>query len=247
MRVLHPGHDHDRDGPARQQPGSDGGARSATRSRGTTAAAPDTRTSSPPFRRLPRLSDPLPPPSEARPPWRPSSAPASSGGRTPGSSPGAATYTDDVKLPGLTYAAILRSPYAHARITSIDVSAREALARRDRGLHRRRHQGPGGPGALRLERAQLRSQGAAAPAAGPRQGALRRRRRRDGRGESPRRRARRDRPHRRGLRAARRGASIPRRWPAAARRSSTTTCPGTSPSPGWWPAATRTRHSGARR
>ena len=36
---------------------------------------------------------------------------------------GAATYVDDVKLPGLTYAAILRSPYAHARITSIDVSA----------------------------------------------------------------------------------------------------------------------------
>jgi hypothetical protein len=30
---------------------------------------------------------------------------------------GAATYVDDVKLPGLTYAAILRSPYAHARIT----------------------------------------------------------------------------------------------------------------------------------
>jgi aerobic carbon-monoxide dehydrogenase large subunit len=36
---------------------------------------------------------------------------------------GAATYVDDVKLPGLTYAAILRSPYAHARIASIDVSA----------------------------------------------------------------------------------------------------------------------------
>ncbi len=36
---------------------------------------------------------------------------------------GAATYTDDVKLPGLTYAAILRSPYAHAQITRIDVSA----------------------------------------------------------------------------------------------------------------------------
>jgi carbon-monoxide dehydrogenase large subunit len=35
---------------------------------------------------------------------------------------GAATYTDDVKLPGLTYAAILRSPYAHARITAIDVT-----------------------------------------------------------------------------------------------------------------------------
>jgi carbon-monoxide dehydrogenase large subunit len=35
---------------------------------------------------------------------------------------GAATYTDDVKLPGLTYAAILRSPYAHARIKRVDVS-----------------------------------------------------------------------------------------------------------------------------
>ena len=36
---------------------------------------------------------------------------------------GAATYTDDVKLPGLTYAAFLRSPYAHARLTQVDVSA----------------------------------------------------------------------------------------------------------------------------
>ena len=39
---------------------------------------------------------------------------------------GAATYTDDVKLPGLAYAAILRSPYAHARITRIDTSAAKA-------------------------------------------------------------------------------------------------------------------------
>ncbi|MGH7526689.1 MAG: xanthine dehydrogenase family protein molybdopterin-binding subunit, partial [Gemmatimonadales bacterium] len=40
---------------------------------------------------------------------------------------GTATYTDDVKLPGLTYAAILRSPYAHARITAVDVAeARKA-------------------------------------------------------------------------------------------------------------------------
>ncbi|MGI9041050.1 MAG: xanthine dehydrogenase family protein molybdopterin-binding subunit [Gemmatimonadales bacterium] len=35
---------------------------------------------------------------------------------------GTATYTDDVKLPGLTYAAIVRSPYAHARITGVEVS-----------------------------------------------------------------------------------------------------------------------------
>ena len=43
---------------------------------------------------------------------------------------GSATYTDDVKLPGLTYAAILRSPYAHARITRIDPTA----ARRSPGV-----------------------------------------------------------------------------------------------------------------
>ncbi len=36
---------------------------------------------------------------------------------------GAATYVDDVKLPGLTYAAIHRSPYAHAKITRVDVDA----------------------------------------------------------------------------------------------------------------------------
>ncbi|HEU4648002.1 MAG TPA: molybdopterin cofactor-binding domain-containing protein [Gemmatimonadales bacterium] len=39
---------------------------------------------------------------------------------------GAATYVDDVKLPGLTYAAILRSPYAHATISKIDVAAAKA-------------------------------------------------------------------------------------------------------------------------
>src|SRR5712691_6319374 len=38
---------------------------------------------------------------------------------------GAATYTDDLKLSGLTYAAFLRSPYAHARITRIDISEAE--------------------------------------------------------------------------------------------------------------------------
>ena len=36
---------------------------------------------------------------------------------------GQASYTADIKLPGMTYAAILRSPHAHARITSIDTSA----------------------------------------------------------------------------------------------------------------------------
>jgi carbon-monoxide dehydrogenase large subunit len=39
---------------------------------------------------------------------------------------GHGTYVDDVKLPGMLYGAILRSPYAHARILSIDTSAAEA-------------------------------------------------------------------------------------------------------------------------
>src|SRR6186713_1585793 len=40
---------------------------------------------------------------------------------------GVARYTYDVQLPGMTYAAILRSPHAHARIQSIDTAAAAAL------------------------------------------------------------------------------------------------------------------------
>src|SRR5712671_3788740 len=39
---------------------------------------------------------------------------------------GRGNYTDDLKLAGLTYAAFVRSPHAHARIRSIDVSAARA-------------------------------------------------------------------------------------------------------------------------
>ena len=39
---------------------------------------------------------------------------------------GQATYTDDIKLTGLVHAAILRSPHAHARIVSVDVSAAQS-------------------------------------------------------------------------------------------------------------------------
>ncbi|MDY7106895.1 MAG: aerobic carbon-monoxide dehydrogenase large subunit [Actinomycetota bacterium] len=39
---------------------------------------------------------------------------------------GQGRYVDDVKLPGMLYGAILRSPLAHARIVSIDTSAAEA-------------------------------------------------------------------------------------------------------------------------
>jgi aerobic carbon-monoxide dehydrogenase large subunit len=40
---------------------------------------------------------------------------------------GRGTYVDDIQLPRMTYAAILRSPYAHARIRSINVDKAKAL------------------------------------------------------------------------------------------------------------------------
>jgi aerobic carbon-monoxide dehydrogenase large subunit len=36
---------------------------------------------------------------------------------------GSASYTDDITLPGMLYAAMLRSPHAHARINSVDTAA----------------------------------------------------------------------------------------------------------------------------
>ena len=35
---------------------------------------------------------------------------------------GQGTYLDDIRLPGMVHGAMLRSPYAHARIVSIDTS-----------------------------------------------------------------------------------------------------------------------------
>jgi carbon-monoxide dehydrogenase large subunit len=40
---------------------------------------------------------------------------------------GVATYTDDVRLPGMLHVAIARSPYAHARLGRIDVAEARAL------------------------------------------------------------------------------------------------------------------------
>src|SRR5262245_32608058 len=36
---------------------------------------------------------------------------------------GTATYIDDIKLPGMHYAVMVRSPYAAARVNKIDASA----------------------------------------------------------------------------------------------------------------------------
>jgi aerobic carbon-monoxide dehydrogenase large subunit len=39
---------------------------------------------------------------------------------------GRAVFTGDVTLPDITYAALVRSPYAHAHIVSVDIAAAEA-------------------------------------------------------------------------------------------------------------------------
>src|SRR5438105_2463815 len=40
---------------------------------------------------------------------------------------GGATYVDDVKLVGVHYMALVRSPHAHARVRSVDTSAAKAM------------------------------------------------------------------------------------------------------------------------
>ena len=40
---------------------------------------------------------------------------------------GRGSYVDDVQLPGMLHMAILRSPYAHAKLNSIDASAAQAM------------------------------------------------------------------------------------------------------------------------
>jgi aerobic carbon-monoxide dehydrogenase large subunit len=40
---------------------------------------------------------------------------------------GIGTYTDDVRLPGLLHAMVVRSPHAHARVVRIDTAAAAAI------------------------------------------------------------------------------------------------------------------------
>ena len=51
---------------------------------------------------------------------------------------GEARFTDDLDIPGALHMAIVRSPYAHARITSIDVQRGAGAAGRGRRLLRGR-------------------------------------------------------------------------------------------------------------
>ena len=54
---------------------------------------------------------------------------------------GAANFTADIQLPGMLYAAALRSPYAHARVTSID--CRAAAGRRQASVRSSRRENAG--------------------------------------------------------------------------------------------------------
>ena len=40
---------------------------------------------------------------------------------------GKGLYTDDIQLPGMTYAVFVRSPHAHAKINSLNLSAARAM------------------------------------------------------------------------------------------------------------------------
>ena len=40
---------------------------------------------------------------------------------------GSGRYTDDMSVPGMKYAAFVRSPHAHAKIASIDTAAAEGM------------------------------------------------------------------------------------------------------------------------
>ena len=92
---------------------------------------------------------------------------------------GKGQYTDDIVRPGETRAVFVRSPHAHAKIKSIDVSAAQEHARRARGAHRRaaRHRQDRQPD-LRLDdpfQGRLADEDGAASGARRRQGQLCRR------------------------------------------------------------------------
>ncbi len=91
---------------------------------------------------------------------------------------GAGQYTDDVVLPGQSYGFFLRSPYAHARIKSIDLDGPRPRPAWHRSLPATTWPRPrwaGCPAAGSSQQGRHADEGAGAPGAGARQGAPRRR------------------------------------------------------------------------
>ncbi len=132
VRLLHAGHDHAVGRPAQRQPPPHRARRSGSGSRATSAAAPATTTSS-------RAS--------CTPPSTPATAPdeVTAGARVTATAErpaaeigkdrrrkedqrlitGRTRWTDNITLPGMLHLAMVRSPFAHATIVSIDTSAAE--------------------------------------------------------------------------------------------------------------------------
>ena len=167
---------------------------------------------------------------------------------------GEGNYLDDIKLASMTHMAILRSPYAHANIRSVDISAAKAMPGVLARLRRRRHPvqpAPDGLAGRRQRGHPEQRQHAPDPRDGQRQVDRRRRRggRRRDRGAGLRR-ARRDRG---GLRAAAgrrrrregdaaRRAAAPRERPEqrrvrVERRRQGRHRRGRSTAPRWWSAS----------
>ena len=78
---------------------------------------------------------------------------------------GTARYTEDITLPGMVHAAILRSPHGHARITKLDTSAREKGPRRRRRVHEQRHRRRAQSDPLRVAASEFKLEGRAVPCA----------------------------------------------------------------------------------
>ena len=98
---------------------------------------------------------------------------------------GHGAYTDDVKLPGMTYMAILRSPYGHARIRSINVDPARQMPGVVAVYHRSRSAGQAESHSLRLAHPRLRPENAPVPRIGYGYRTLYGRRRGGGRGDQP--------------------------------------------------------------
>ena len=123
VRLLHERHGARGDEPARRESRARAKTRFATRSRATSAAARAIRTSSTRSRRWPDDRSGRSSRSAGR------SARRSSAKRTRSFSRGQAQWVDNMRVPGMVYLGIVRSPYAHARITKVDVTP--ALAHAD--------------------------------------------------------------------------------------------------------------------
>ena len=72
---------------------------------------------------------------------------------------GRPVFTDDMELPGMLYAALLTSPYAHARIRDIDTEAAERLPGVHAVLNLQEHPA----GAVHLRRPELPESAALRP------------------------------------------------------------------------------------